>query len=134
MKLAHSLPRATHTYIVENYLSELPSVKQLIIGRYVKYLQSLLSSNNNVIWNIANLAVNSSRSVTGLNVTNIRDEFHLHPVSVDKRQFCVKKREIPENGLDNIELLDYLLFLRNNETEEPIVIELDSLIADICTN
>ena len=69
-----------------------------IIRRYVKYLQCLLSSNNETIWNLANLAINTTRSVTGLNVTNIREEFGLDPVSVDRREFFVEKREIPDNA------------------------------------
>ena len=134
VKMAHKLPRQTRTYIVDHYLSELPTVKQLIIRRYVKYLQCLLSSNNDIIWNLANLAICSTRSVTDLNVTNIREEFSLDPVSVDRRQFVVKKREIPDNGMENIELLDYLLYLRNSETEDDIISELNAVITDVCSS
>ena len=47
--------------------------------------------------------------------------------------FVVKKAELPEHGEDNIELLDYLLYIRNNETEEEIIIELNDLIHKVCT-
>ena len=134
VRMAHQLPRQTRTYIVENYLTELPSVKQLIIRRYVKYIQCLLSSNNETIWNLANLAINTTRSVTGLNVTNIREEFGLDPVLVDRSEFFVEKREIPDNGMENIELLDYLLYLRNTETEEDIIAELNAVITDVCSS
>ena len=43
------------------------------------------------------------------------------------------KAEVPEGGEENIELLDYLLYLRNNETEEEIVSELRELIFNVCS-
>ena len=52
---------------------------------------------------------------------------------IHKKQFHVSKVEIPEGGDENIELLDYLLYLRNNETEEEIVCELNELIANVCS-
>ena len=61
--------------------------------------------------------------MTGRNIAKIRGEFDLDPLSVHKKQFHVSKVEIPEGGDENIELLDYLLYLRNNETEEELVIE-----------
>ena len=36
-------------------------------------------------------------------------------------------------GEENIELLDYLLYLRNNETEEEIICELNELIFNVCS-
>ena len=53
----------------------------------------------------------------------MREEFGLDPLSVNKRQFVVKKADVPDNGEDTIELLDYLLYLRSNETEEEVVSE-----------
>ena len=131
VKMSHNLPRQTRTYIVENYLSPLPSVKQLIIRRYVQYLQSFLTSPNPIICQIAHLAVNTTRSVTGKNVRNIRDEFKLDPLVENKRLFFVDKRVLPLNGLETIELLDYLLYLRDNETEDDTISELCELINDV---
>ena len=47
----------------------------------------------------------------------------------------MKKVEIPEGGDENNELLDYLLYIRNNETEDglPVVRELNELIANVCS-
>ena len=47
--------------------------------------------------------------------------------------FVVKRAELPEHGEDNIELLDYLLCIRNNETEEEIISELEDLIHNVYT-
>ena len=133
IRMAHDLPRQTRTFIVENYLCPLPSARQMILRRYVQYVQSLLNSANPVISQLASLSVNSTRSVTGRNVKNMRDEFGLDPLSVNKRQFVVKKVVIPENGVETIELLDFLLYLRSNETEEEIVDELNDVIFNVCS-
>ena len=133
VKMSHNLPRQTRTFIVENYLSPLPSVKQIIIRRYVQYLQSLLSSPNPIICQIAHLAVNTTRSVTGKNVKNIRDEFQLDPLVENKRLFFVNKKVLPLNGQDTIELLDYLLYLRDNETEDDAISELQEVINNVCS-
>ena len=50
------------------------------------------------------------------------------------KRFSVKKTEIPDNGFENIELLDYLLWMRNSETEEDIIAELNSVITNVCSN
>ena len=56
-------------------------------------------------------------------------------MTVHEKQFNVKKVEIPEGGDENNELLDYLLYIRNNETEDglPVVRELNELIANVCS-
>ena len=133
IKMAHGLPRNTKTYVVENYLCPLPSVRQLILRRYVQFVQSLISSTNPVIGKLARLAVSSVRSTTGLNVRQMKDEFQLDPLKVNKKMFVVRKADLPEHGEDNIELLDYLLYIRNNETEEEIISELNDLIHKVCT-
>ena len=91
-------------------------------------------SDNLIISQLASLSINSVRSVTGKNVSNITNEFGLDHVTVNKRKFSVSKRCIPDYGFENLELLDYLLYLRSNETEDEIKDELNELIIDICSN
>ena len=79
------------------------------------------------------MAVKTTRSVTGKNVRNLTDEFQLDPLLFHNKKFFVDKTEVPENGEESIELLDYLLYLRNNETEEEIISELNDLIFTVCT-
>ena len=135
VKMAHCLPRQTHTYIVEHYLAgQFSSVRQMIIRRYVKFVQSLLNSPNGVISQLANVAVVTVRSVTGLNIKNIREEFGKDPLFNNRNCFYVNQTEIPENGQNNIELIDYLLFIRSNETDEEILTELNEIIFDVCTD
>ena len=99
----------------------------------MQFVQSLMQSDNPVIWKLTRLAVNTVGSVTGRNVSKMKEEFGLDPLKVNKKLFVVKKAEIPEHGEENIELLDYLLYLRNNETEEEIVFELNELIFNVCS-
>ena len=47
----------------------------------------------------------------------MKQEFQLDPLKVDKKMSLWKKVELPEHGEDNFELLDYLLYIRNNDTE-----------------
>ena len=48
-------------------------------------------------------------------------------------QFFVNKKVLPLNGQDTIELLDYLLYLRDNETEDDAISELQEVITDVCS-
>ena len=131
IKMAHGLPRQTRTFYVDHYLCPLPSVRQLILRRYVQFVQSLMNSENPVIWKLTRLSVNNVGSVTGRNVAKMKEEFQLDPLEVNKKLFFVKKAELPEHGEENIELLDYLLYLRNSETEEDIISELNELIFNV---
>ena len=94
-------------------------------------MQSLMQSDNPVIWKLTRQSVNSVGSVTGRNVAKMKEEFQLDPLEVNKKLFFVKKAELPEHGEENIELLDYLLYLRNSETEEEIISELNELIFNV---
>ena len=87
IKMAHGLPRQTRTFYVENYLCPLPSVRQMILRRYVQYVQSLMQSDNPVIWKLTRLAVNTVGSVTGRNVSKMKEEFGLDPLKVNKKLF-----------------------------------------------
>ena len=118
--MAHDLPRQTRSFIA--------------LRRYVQFVQSLLDSDNPVINQLASLCVSSVRSVTGRNVHNMREEFGLDPAQANKRDFEVPKTKIPENGQETIELLDFLLYIRNQETEEEILDELNDLIAVVASN
>ena len=101
VKLAHGLPRHTRSFITEHYLSgSLPSVRQMILRRYVQFLQGLMSSTNPAVCHLANLAVITNRSVTGRNVSKIREEFGRDPLTCHKRMFVIEKCDMPDYGPD----------------------------------
>ena len=139
MKIAYDLPRQCRTFIVDHYLANpLQHIREMIIRRYVQFIQKLTTSSNPVIWSLSNLAVTTVRSTTGSNVSNIRQEFGMDPLQTYKKLFSVKKATIPEDGLQTIELLDYLLFIRRQENAtcdtDGILEDLEQTIVQTCTS
>ena len=65
-KMAHGLPPQCHTYIVEYYLSgPLPSLRQILLKRYVQFVQKLFSCENPVIsWGTPYLEAMAKRAQT----------------------------------------------------------------------
>ena len=133
VKIAWGLDRATHTYIVDHLLTgNIPSVKQQIIKRYIKFVNALLSTVNPIISLLATLAVNSLQSTTGKNLANIKEEFGINPLITPRNQFVTKKASIPSEEHSNLMLLDEFLTRRENETDD-IIPEIDGLIHNLCT-
>ena len=131
---AWGVSRLTRTYIVDHLLScSLPPIRQLVIRRYIGFVQSLVTSKNPVISTLSNWAVNTVRSNTGLNLFNIRNEFERDPLLYGSTQFSTKKKDIPENCEENIVLLSNLLQQREEEMDPDIVLELDIVINNVCT-
>ena len=110
----------------------------MIIRRYVQFVQKLTTSSNPVIWQLSHLASVTVRSTTGLNIENIRNEFGLDPLKDYKKTFHVEKAPIPADGIERMELLQYLQEIKSNEQNnfdcENIIAELDGLIWDVCTS
>ena len=96
-------------------------------------MQTLISCANPVIWQLANLAVTTVRSTTGLNIKRMFDEFGMDPLITNKRQFVISRENVPADKEENLELLNYLLHIRSSEHDEEIISELNDLIFDICT-
>ena len=81
-KLVWDLPRQTHTYFVDNLLScDHPSIRSQVLGRYVKFVRSLLSSPSKEVAVVAREAGMDASSRIGLNILNIRLETGLCPVT-----------------------------------------------------
>ena len=89
VKLAWGVPRATHTYLVDNLLSGgLPSLRSSVLARYCKFFNSLMKSNSLAVRVVANICSNDVRSSTGSNLLNIEKEAKLDPL----RDMLVKVR------------------------------------------
>ena len=130
---AWGVSRLTRTYIVDNLLSgSLPPIKQLVTRRYVRFVQGLSTSLNPVLSTLSYWATKTVQSVTGLNITNIRQEFGLDPLLNGPSMFTVKSKDIPENGNEILELLETLLQQQLQETEPDIVTELQTIINSFC--
>ena len=86
-----------------------------------------------MIQQVANLAVITMRSVTGLNVKNIQEEFLKNPLYINKQEFSLSRKELSEQEEENIDLLDRLLSLRSQEFDEDVLSELDILLHSVCS-
>ena len=71
-------------------------------------------------------------STTGRNVANIREEFSVDPFNCSPNDITILKRDIPEYGEENLELLVRLFETKDAEMEPDIVSELSTLIDNIC--
>ena len=74
----------------------------------------------------------SRLSTTGKNVANIEEEFKINPIKCKSEDIRVTKREIPEYGAENMELLERLFNSRAAEIEPNLISELNELIDNIC--
>ena len=74
VKLVWRLPRNTHTVFVKPLSCDIPSVRTQILGRYMKFFGSLLMSSSKEVAVISRIVGRDARTVTGLNLLNIRLE------------------------------------------------------------
>ena len=73
MKLAWGVPRSTHRYFVDNFLSTgIPSLKASLLSCYLKFHESVKSSPSLEVRVVASLASQDLRSTTGSNLHGIR--------------------------------------------------------------
>ena len=80
VKMIWNVPRATHSYFVDNLLNcGYKSIKSLIMKKFVKFFHQLMKSNNPVIRVIAQLSARDRRSILGRNLFFIRDLTDLNP-------------------------------------------------------
>ena len=77
--------------------------------------------------------MNTVQSNTGRNISNMKDEFQLDPLTTPRDRFTVSKSNIPGGGEDNLNLLQDLMCIRENEVDDNILNELDELIRITCT-
>ena len=65
-------------------------------------------------------------------MANIEEEFKVNPLKCKSEDIVVMKREIPEYGAENMELIERLLTIRASEKEPNLVSELNELIDNVC--
>ena len=76
---AWGLPRQTRTYLVDNLLSgTLSNVRQLILRRYVKFVNNLFNSKNPVISTLAFWATRTLQSTTGKMLQTLENNLLTH--------------------------------------------------------
>ena len=81
VNLVWGVPRATHTYFVDQLLScGISSLKTDILCRYVKFISSLKNSPSAEVAITANIVLRDVRSDTGANVRFLAGEAGVDPL------------------------------------------------------
>ena len=135
VKTAWSLPRSTHTFIVENLLArDFLTVKQQLVGRFVNFFKSLLLSKSPEVKMMANIAGRCARSTTGKNLLNIQIKTSLDPWVTPARKVraAVEKSSVPVNEKWRLQYLMKLIEARQemkatSENTDDVTTLIDSL-------
>ena len=138
VKLVWEVPRASHTYFVDNLLAEnFVSTRGQILSRYVKYVKGLLSSPSREVALVANIVARDMSSVTGRNLTLLREMTGLNPWTATPAQVRekIEPAATPEQDTWRLGLLaQYLETRRKMNTELQDTKEITSLIDSLCVN
>ena len=141
VKLAWGVPRATHTYFVDQLLScGLSGLKTDIMCRYTKFISSLKNSPSAEVSTLANIVLRDVRSNTGANVRFLTRETGLDPSEgISAIRLATQEQLCKPEDRDTWRL-QYLarllaergeMFYEGIETEENI---LTGLIDSLCVN
>ena len=80
VKLTWDIPRWSHNYLVDNLLAgNLPSTRKKLMCQYVNFFQKLLVSPLREVRVVARIVGRDNRSVTGINLMALKQEFNLDP-------------------------------------------------------
>ena len=135
-KLTWGVPRATHTFLVDNLLvNQFFTVKQQLVGRYVNFVKQLLNSSSPEVCVVANIVGRCARSTTGRNLLNIERETQLDPWTSESWMVrsAVPRSEVPAMQGWRVQYLGKLLDSRMEmeamceDTEE-----ITNIIDDLC--
>ena len=121
VKLAWSLPRTTHTWIVDNLLScNLPSARERILAGFVGFLQRMRASASWEIRVLSEVAGRDAGSVTGKNIINMQLEFNKDPreMTFSSMKSALKLREVPVGEGWVLDHLKDMLIERQEMVEE----------------
>ena len=127
VKLAWQVPRATHTYFVENMLNcGLSSVREDTMTRYSRFVRGLMMSPSREVAVMCGVARLDIRTTTGANIDLIRREKLVQQVN-----------NVPGEDMWRMKYLARLLSERGEayyQSEEEEVLRLSGLINSLCIN
>ena len=142
VKLAWQVPRATHTYFVDQLLScDQTSARMDILGRYAKFVRGLRSSPSMEVAVMCGVAQRDIRTITGSNIALLRNETGMDPVQCClaklKKELQSRVAQVPEHDWWRLNYLARLLTERGEasyRTDDDEVQRLSILIDSLCTN
>ena len=133
VKLTWNVPRATHTFIVDNVLApQFYNVRQQLLGRFVNFARKLKHSQSPEVCMVFNMVARCARSTTGRNLINIERQVNLDPWITPSWRVkeCVKRVEVPNSEGWRVHFLRKLLSARSEMISETEVLSL--LIESLC--
>ena len=134
-KLTWGVPRATHTYLLDNLLmSGFFTVKQQLVGRYVNFVRQLFRSSSPEVCMVVNMVARCARSNTGKNLLNIQRESMHDPLTTPSWRIraAISRSEVPPLEGWRVQYLGKLLNTGNAECQG--VEEISLLIESLCTS
>ena len=142
VKLAWQVPRATHTYFVDQLLTcDLTSARTDILGRYSKFVMGLMLSPSSEVRVMCGVARQDISTVIGGNLTLVRSDTWLHPVLSSivkiKQNLLEKVAPVPETDQWRLGFLSKLLSQRGEayyRADDDEVARVTSLIDSLCVN
>ena len=140
VKLAFSIPRSSHRYIVKSLLdTEFDSTRITTLSRYVNFYRSCLRSKCPELSLVATLAGQDKSSTTGINLMKIQNETGLNPwvatPSMTKEVLSANEDLTPQIDEWRIPYLQKLLEQRDAmEYQLEDTTELSELIDSLCSS
>ena len=137
-KLCWDLPRSTPVYFVDNLLScGIPSIRQQVLTRYVKFYRSLRSSPSKEVSVVARIVGSDASTNTGRNILNITLETQLNPRTSPMSQFydvLHRPMDLPPGFSWRINLLQkYVKIRESQQLACDDTTYIDTLIESLCS-
>ena len=137
-KLCWYLPSQTHSYFVDNLLScGLPSIRQQVLSRYVKFYHTLVSSPSKEVALVARIVGKDASTNTGHNLVNIYLETSMCPIRTPMSKLktvIFRPAPPPPCEMWRIDLLQKYIQIRQNQIlacEDTSYI--DEIITSLCS-
>ena len=134
VRIAYGVPPTTHRYFIEP-LAGSPPPKTMLSSRYIKFRDSLISSNKMEVALLANLAVDDNRTVMGRTLTRMKSELQCQDLSVGKVKRELKYFPTPDCDIWRFSFLEELLEVESKKRtiENLSITDAKSMIAALCT-
>ena len=140
VKLAWQVPRAAHTYFVDDLLScGHSSVREDILARYVKFFLSLRSSPSTEVAVMCGVVSRDVRTTTGSNLALLKQETGCLPMEISSKKvkevMCERRATVPEVDRWRLVYLAKLLEKRGEQYYQGAdTDDLTTLIESLCVN
>ena len=140
VKLAWQVPRAAHTYFLDHLLScGNSSVREDILARYTKFVQSLRSSPSMEVSVMCGVVSRDVRTTTGSNLALLRQETGLLAMAISskkvKKVMHERRAAVPEADRWRLGYLARLLEERGEQYYQGADTDnLTNLIESLCVN